>query len=333
MSTPEVVERRPAATQPSAGPAGEPAADRWAPRPITRERAAELAAEGELRPVNEIAPLRDYLRGIWRRRHFLWSLARSRFAVTNSQDRLGAGWNVLRPLLQAAVYTVIFDVLLSSSGAKPANYPEYVTAGVFVYTFLSGCLISGASGVVGELGLVRSIKFPRAVLPLSGTVLNLLAFLPALGVLLVLLTVIGGVRGSLVLTPSWLLVVPATLLMTVFSAGAALACARMTVIIRDFSQLLPFALRLMFYLSGTIVDVTRLGIAREASHPDQLSPIGQVLAYEPFHVYMELVRGVVLPSAGASVTLTYWAFGVGWAVLAVVGGLLFFWRGERDYGK
>ncbi len=331
MSTSELAERAPA--DDPAEPPAVPAA--LAPHPVSGERARQLAAEGGLRPVNELAPFGDYVRGIWQRRHFLWALASSRFSVANSQDRLGAGWNILRPLFQAAVYTVIFSILIT--GAKPPNYPEYVTAGVFVYTFLSGCLISGASAVVGELGLVRSIKFPRAVLPLSGTTLNLLGFLPAIGVLAVLLLVVSAFRGQVgeTLSWSWLLVVPATALMTVFSAGAALLCARMTVIIRDFSQLLPFALRLMFYLSGTIVDVTRLSISMatgaDGRPTGELSPLGLVLAYEPFHVYMELVRGVLLPAQ--PVTLTYWVWGVVWAVLSFAVGLTFFWRGERDYGK
>jgi len=290
------------------------------PLPLDLARAAELAGEGGLGPVNEIPPLRTYLRQIWQRRHFLWSLASFRFSAANSQDRLGPLWNVLRPTLQALVYTTVFTVLFPNNARSIANYPEYVTAGIFVFTFLSGCLMSGANGVVGDLGLVRTIKFPRAVLPLAGTVVNLLSFLPAVAVLLVILLILGQRPDA-----AWLAVAPAVGLMALFAAGVALFNARMTVIIRDFTQLLPFFLRLMFYLSGIVVAVNTLKVSTD--YP----VVGAVLTYEPFFVYMELVRNPLLNGQVAAGRV--WIAGGTWALLALVGGLLFFWRGERDYGR
>ncbi len=313
---------------PAAGPARErparPTADAdasgTAPKPLDPGRAAVLAGEGGLLPVNEIPPIGVYLRQIWQRRHFLWSLATFRFAAANSQDRLGPLWNVLRPALQAAVYATVFTLLFPGNARSIAHYPEYVTAGIFVFTYLSGCLMSGANAVVGDLGLVRTIKFPRAVLPLAGTLGNLFSFLPALAVLLVILLAFGQ-------TPSWawLATIPSVALLTLFTAGVALFNARMTVIIRDFTQLLPFFLRLMFYLSGIVVAVDKLKAL------DNHAVLAAVLTYEPFFVYMELVRNPLL--SGQMATGGYWIAGGAWALVAIVGGLLFFWRGERDYGR
>lgn len=290
------------------------------PRPVSPERAAELAAEGGLEPVNELEPLGRYLRQIWQRRHFLWSLASFRFSAANSQDRLGPLWNVVRPLLQAAVYATVFTLLFPGNARRIPNYAEYVTAGVFVYTFMSSGLISGASSVVGDLGLVRTIKFPRVVLPLATTAINLLAFIPSMAVLLVILLGFGQ-RPSV----AWLTAVPAIALMAMFIAGAAMFCGRMTVIIRDFSQLLPFFLRLMFYLSGIVVAVNKLPVS--ANHV----VVGAILTWEPFFVYMELVRNPLL--TGQVATGGFWIAGALWAAVAVIGGLLFFWRGEREYGR
>lgn len=305
------------------GGGGYPGGDRgpdWDPAGLSRGDAAQLAAAGDLRPVNEIDPLPTYLRQIWQRRHFLWSLATFRFAAANSQDRLGVLWNVLRPALQAAIYATVFTYLFPGNARSIAHYPEYVTAGIFVYTFLSGGLVTGANGVVGDLGLVRTIKFPRAVLPMAGTTIGLLGFLPAIGVLLVILLAFGQRPGV-----SWLTVIPAVALMTLFVAGAAMFNARMTVIIRDFTQLLPFFLRLMFYVSGIVVSIPALPIVREHV------VIGAVLTYEPFFVFMELVRNPLL--SGQLAPGGYWVAGAVWALVAFVGGLLFFWRGESEYGR
>ena len=305
-------------TRPAADPTA-PEPD-LTPEPLDRARAAELAAAGGLEPVNEIPPLGTYLRQMWQRRHFLWSLASFRFNAANSQDRLGVLWNVLRPSLQALVYATVFTLLFPGNARGIPHYPEYVTAGIFVFTFISGCLMSGAGAVVGDLGLVRTIKFPRAVLPVAGTTINLLGFLPAVAVLLVILLAFGQ-RPNV----TWLAVAPSVALMTLFCAGVALFNARVTVIIRDYTQLLPFFLRLMFYLSGIVVQIPKLPIAQ------QHEVLGAILTYEPFFVYMELVRNPLL--TGQMADGGYWVAGAAWAALAVVGGVLFFWRGESEYGR
>lgn len=46
---------------------------------------------------------------------------------------------------------------------------------------------------------------------------------------------------------------------------------------------------------------------------------------------MELIRNPLLNGQVAAGRV--WIAGGAWALLALVGGLLFFWRGERDYGR
>lgn len=290
------------------------------PVPRFPEDPEALAAESGLRSVNDVLPLRTYVAELWLRRHFMWSLAWFRYQSTSAQDRLGAFWDVLRPLLQAVVYTFIFTILIQSN-SRPPNYPEYVTAGVFVFTFLSGTLISGASAIVGDLGIVRTLKFPRAVLPVCVALLSFIQFLPALVVLALLLLLFSSVP----IGPAWLLVIPATALMTIFAAGISLFSARMTVIVRDYRNLLPFIMRIFFYLSGTVIDVSKLTAFR--GHP----VLGAMAANEPFYIYMDLVRNGFLTDTVAPAEK--WIWGVAWAVIALVGGLIFFWRGERDYGS
>jgi teichoic acid transport system permease protein len=226
---------------------------------------------------------------------------------------------VLRPLLQAGVYAAVFGLILRGSTAKPPNYVEFVTAGVFTFTFLGGCLTQGSKSIVGDLGLVRTLRFPRAVLPLAATLQQFYAFLPAVGVLAVLLLALGN-------TPrvEWLLLPVAVLVMTLFGLGVSLICARVTTLVRDFSHLLPFLIRILFYVSGVIIDVRRIRIE---SHPY----LEVVLRDNPFHVYIELVRQSLLGSH--QVQAHYWQWGAIWAVAAVLVGFVFFWRGEESYGR
>jgi teichoic acid transport system permease protein len=277
-----------------------------------------LAQRSGLPRVGLPVPLGRYLLALWRRRHFALVLAWSRFRARNTEDRLGAGWNILRPLLQAAIYATIFGILLRNTKVRPDNYAEFVAAGVFVFTFLSGTLTSGAKAIVKDLGLVRTLRFPRAVLPVSATLIQFYAFVPAIAVLTAILVVLGNPPRV-----EWLLLAPALVLTSVFGFGMAFLCARLTSIGRDFLQILPFVLRVLFYTSGVIADITRIG------RPGTLA--NELLRVNPFHVYIELFRQSLLDSR--PVDATYWAWGSGWAVLALLAGFLFFWRGERGYGR
>jgi teichoic acid transport system permease protein len=287
---------------------------------MSAEQRRALAEEAGLHPVSRRAPLGSYLRSLWGRRHFAFLLAWSRFSARNTHDRLGVLWNVLRPLLQAGVYAAVFGLLLSGSPGRPDNYVEYVTIGVFSFTFMSGALSQGAKAIVGDLGLVRTLRFPRAVLPVASVLGELYAFLPAIGVLAVLLVVLGEPPHL-----DWLLLPLAVLLMTVFGVGMALLCARITASVRDFTQLLPFVLRILFYLSGVIIDYSRLpGL-------DAYPVVRLLLEINPFHVYIDLVRQSLLADRGPQWQV--WALGAGWAAVTVLVGFLFFWRGEEQYGR
>lgn len=283
------------------------------------DRLAAIAEAAGLDRVGRPASLREYVVELWRRRFFAFILAWSRYRARNTQDRLGGAWNVLRPLLQAGVYAAVFGLILRGSSAKPPNYVEFVTAGVFVFHFLGGCLTAGSRSIVGDVGLVRTLRFPRAVLPLAATLQQFYAFLPAVGVLAVLLLALGNPPRV-----EWLLLPVAVLLMACFGLGISMICARITNLVRDFSNLLPFIIRILFYVSGVVIDVRRI---RSEEYP----VLEHVLRDNPFHVYIELVRQSLLSTH--DVQLDYWLWGAGWAVGTMLVGFLFFWRGEEAYGR
>jgi teichoic acid transport system permease protein len=275
--------------------------------------------------------LRRYAVQLWDRRYFVTELARSRFRAANEADRLGIGWTVLGPLINAAVYGLIFGVLLPS-GSRPHNFVPYLVTGVFIFQFFAACLAGGAKSIIGNMGLVRSLHFPRAVLPISLVVEQALALMPMLAVLAVIVLATGEA-----LTVKWLLVLPALFLMTLFNLGVALIAARLTIHVRDLAQLIPFISRVIFYMSG--IFFTAHGVQQMVSERDDIlaQVLGRVMAYNPVHIYISLVReGLIehdrttgLPYA----TGQTWLLGVAWGVGLVIVGFLFFWRAEERYGR
>jgi teichoic acid transport system permease protein len=279
---------------------------------------ARLAAESGLPRLGGQPGLLEYTRQLWARRHFCWQLAMSRFRSQNEQDRLGVAWVVLRPLLNAGVYGFIFGFLLTS-GSRPKNFLASLVVGVFVFQFFSGSFNDGARSIAGNLGLVRTLHFPRAVLPLATIIEQLLGlFFRVIVMLVVVVSTHEPVRLE------WLRIIPAFGLMTMFCAGLALMTARLTIHVRDVAQLLPFISRVIFYLSGIFYSVPKGG-----GTGNKL--LARLLEFNPVHTYIALVRGQLIH--GEAAPPGTWRIGIIFAFSFLVVGYVFFWRAEERYGR
>jgi teichoic acid transport system permease protein len=290
---------------------------------VSRVPAGVAAGVGDLRHLGGRPALTVYLRLLWRRRHFALELARSRFRAENEATRLGAGWIVLRPMINAAVYGFVFVLLLPSS-TRPQNFLPFLVIGVFVFQYFSACFSDGAKSIIANMGLVTTLRFPRAVLPIS-IVLQQIFGLLWMVAMMVLLVLLSGEPPRV----TWPLIVPALFLMTLFNLGIAFIAARMTIHLRDVTQLIPFITRIIFYLSGIFF---RVGNIAEGH------PVVQVLlAINPVHVYITLVRVALLGPediiAGSWDPVQAWLLGAAWGVGFLVVGFLYFWWAEDRYGR
>jgi teichoic acid transport system permease protein len=286
------------------------------PQPQASQSPAEVAAAWGLPRLGGRPGLGRYLAQSWERRHFAVELARARFRSENEQDRLGIAWVVIRPLINAVVYGLVFALLLPSE-TRPDDFVPFLVAGVFIFQYFSGCLTDGARSIAGNVGLVRTLHFPRALLPVASVVQNALALGPMLLVLLVTVVAFGEVPRL-----AWLQLLPAVGLMTLFHLGVALTTARLTIHVRDIAQLLPFVNRLFFYLSGIFYSV------RDTVEE---GPLRTLLELNPVHVSITLVRGAVMEDLPAPPWM--WAAGAAWGLAAVLLGTVFFWHAEERYGR
>lgn len=284
--------------------------------PTAPSAPAEVAAAWGLPRLGGRPGLARYLAQTWTRRHFALQLARARFQAENEQDRLGIAWVVIRPLINAAVYGFVFALLLPGR-TRPDDFVPFLVAGVFIFQYFAGCLSDGAKSITGNLGLVRTLHFPRSLLPIATVVQNALALGPMLLVLVLTVLVFGEVPRL-----TWLQLLPAVALLTLFNLGVTFTAARLTIHIRDIAQLLPFVTRIFFYLSGIFYSV------RQTVEP---GPLRTVMELNPVHIYISLVRGALSEDLAAPVWM--WGAGAAWAGGALVLGTVFFWHAEERYGR
>jgi teichoic acid transport system permease protein len=284
---------------------------------------AALAARYGLSVSGARPSLPEYVRQLWARRHFITAFATAKLTAQYSQARLGQIWQVATPLLNAAVYYFIFGVLLGTKHGV-ADYIPFLVTGVFVWTFTQSSIMAGTRAISGNLGLVRALHFPRAALPISFALQQLQQLLFSMAALVIILFCFGIPAG-----PSWVLTVPVLFLQFVFNAGVSMVMARMGAKTPDIAQLMPFVLRTWMYVSGVM-----FSIDSTLKHTSLPHAVQVFLEANPAAVYIDLMRFALIDSFRADQLPHHvWAYALGWALLAGIGGFVYFWKAEERYGR
>ncbi|MGW2839758.1 ABC transporter permease [Streptomyces sp. NPDC001493] len=309
------------AAPPTPGPAEtDPAA--LAPVYAPGELAA-LAARHGLTVSGARPSLASYVAQLWGRRHFIVAFATAKLTAQYSQAKLGQIWQIMTPLLNAAVYYFIFGILMGTKRGVPDFVPFLVT-GVFIWTFTSSSITAGTRAISGNIGLVRALHFPRASLPVALALQQLQQLLFSLGALVLILLGFGEFPK-----PSWVLAVPALFLQALFNTGVSMIVARLTAKTPDIAQLMPFLLRTWMYASGVMWSLDSL-LNRDGV------PHWVVVALDcnPAAVYIDLMRFALIESFTADQLPPHvWAVAAAWALVCGIGGFVFFWKAEERYGR
>jgi teichoic acid transport system permease protein len=128
-------------------------------------------------------------------------------------------------------------------------------------------------------------------------------------------------------TWEWLLIVPIFLLQCVFNAGLALFSARLGSKVADFKQLVPFIMRMWLYGSAVLYPVTRFS---EHLSGWKLA----VIEANPLLVFIDLMRHALMEDVPlANTPAVMWLEAIGWTLVVGLGGYVYFWRGEKGYGR
>ena len=289
------------------------------PPALPREEAEALARRFGLSPLGVRPPFAAYLRALWDRRSFLLTLSRAESATRHQSNRLGWVWTIVNPLLLIGSYYLIFGLLLSTNmGAS--NRVTFLAVGVIIFSVMASVISIGSKSLVVNQGLIRSLRFPRALLPLSVAVAEIIANLPAFAVLMVVLIATGSTP-----TPKWLLFPVAVLLMSLFLTGLTFITSRAVHAFRDLTNFIPLALRVLRYTSGVFFAIDHY----TRHHPS----LNVVMNYQPFALAMTTVRQSLLNDSAHQIVPAYWLAMTAWGVGIFVIGLVVFWHGESRYGR
>ncbi len=199
--------------------------------------------------------MRAKLAELWCYRELIANLTIRDLKARYKNSILGVGWSLLNPLLMMMVFTLVYTVMLGQSNRR--DYPAFILAGLLPWNFFSASIMAGTSSIVGNSHLIKKVYFPREVLPLSILLSNLVNFLIAMPVYVVLALALG-VR----FTP-WALMLPIVIaVQMIFTIGVSFLLSAINVFYRDVQQIMDVVILAWFFLTPVIWDVGSLPASR-----------------------------------------------------------------------
>ena len=187
------------------------------------------------------------IKEIWQYRELFYIFAWRDIKVRYKQTILGAGWAIFQPLFSMFIFTIFFGNFAKiPSGTLP--YPLFVLTGLVFWSFFSGTLSAASSSLTSNEAIIKKVYFPRELLPLSTIGTNLLDFLVAFMLLILVSLYFHFIPNALAFV-----VVPLGIVIGALGAGGlGLFLAAFNVRYRDVRYALPFFIQMMIFVTPVI---------------------------------------------------------------------------------
>ena len=178
------------------------------------------------------------------------TLAATDFKLRFFGSVLGYLWTLVRPLMLFGVIYVVFTQVVKL-GEGVENYPVYLLTSIVLFTFFSETTSRGVKALVERENLLRKIRFPRLVIPLSvalAALFNLVANFVAIFVFVFA----AGIDPQV----SWLEIPLLVGMLVVLATGISMLTSALYVRYRDVEPIWEVALQILFYASPILYVIT-----------------------------------------------------------------------------
>lgn len=226
---------------------------------------------------------------------------------------LGFMWTFVNPLLQLLVYNMVFSIIMKAGVDK---FYLYLFVGLIPWLFFSAAITGGSTSIIAQKDLIKKIRFPREIIPISFVTSQFVNMLLSF-IVVIIVSVVSGVRP----TVSGLLCLPVIMIVEyIMALGIALISSSLTVYFRDLEHILAIVAMAWLYATPicypeTMVPEKYLGIYR-------LNPVTPIVnAYRDVLYY------------GRTPDLTTLVLAILIGVVTVLLGMLVFGRLQRRFAE
>src|SRR3712207_3787834 len=182
-----------------------------------------------------------------RHRELFGSLFRRDLRAKYKGSVLGLAWSLAHPLVLMLVYLLVFSVMLKVQAVDYEHYWLFLLAGLPVWVFFSTSLQAASRSLIENANLIRKVRFPRQLVPLSMVATQLVSFAVMLALVLVLVLAFRPEARD----TAWL-AVPLAIPFVGLVAGVALLVATANALYRDVEHVVGALLLPWFFLTPVL---------------------------------------------------------------------------------
>jgi ABC-type polysaccharide/polyol phosphate export permease len=248
----------------------------------------------------------------WEYRELLVRMTARDLLLRYKQTVMGFGWAIFMPLVNTAIFSVIFTRVATIDVGTP--YPVYAFCGLVAWNFFASSLRFSVTSLTSNPSLVTKVYFPREIFPFSAVLVSIVDFAVSATVLAALMLYYRVAVG-------WpILMLPVVVLaVVIFTAAAALLVSMANLFYRDVKYLFEIVIAVWMFATSVVYPIGRVG-----------GRLGAVLALNPMTHLIDAFRAVLLDQRMPGV-----AFGITFAASIALLGVAWvtFHLAEFDFAE
>ncbi|MFA5911140.1 MAG: ABC transporter permease [Vicinamibacterales bacterium] len=223
-----------------------------------------------------MSAIREIFAEQWQYRELLLRMTMRDLLLRYKQTVMGLGWAIFMPLVNTAIFSVIFTRVASIDVG--VAYPVYAFCGLVAWNFFASALRFSVVSLTSNPSLVTKLFFPREIFPFSAVLVSLVDYGVASLVLAALM-----IYYDIALSWSILLLPVVVAVQVIFTAAIALLLAMGNLFYRDVKYLFEIVISVWMFASSVVYPVGRVG-----------GRLGALLALNPMTHMIDAFRAVLI---------------------------------------
>lgn len=172
--------------------------------------------------------------------------------VLYAQTILGLAWAILVPIIQIAIFTVVFG-RVAKIATDGTPYILFSTVAIIPWTFMSQAMAQSSQSLLQGQAMLGKIYFPRILFPITPVLARLVDFFISLLILIVVMVYYQVLPGwNIIFLPIFFS------MMVVIPAGIGMWLSALSIRFRDVKHAMPFVVRMLIYSAPIVYSASSI---------------------------------------------------------------------------
>ena len=187
------------------------------------------------------------LKELYNYREMVYNLVKKDLRGRYKGSVLGFLWTFINPLLQLAVYTMVFSTIMRVNVDK---FYMYLFIALIPWIFFTTSVLSGTISIIQNKDLIKKIYFPRIIILISTVLATFMNMVFSMAVVILALF-ISGIGISY-----YILLLPIIMILEFFLVlGMVFLFSSLNVFFRDIEYILSIIMMIWFYMTPIVYTV------------------------------------------------------------------------------